>query len=213
MKKNKKKRLKYKVPLLIILVLIILVVILLIFKPFKKEEPSIVKVVDTIDNFNYTLDERDTKLLKKTYQELKKELSSSDIDYENYAKILAELFVIDLFTLDNKINKYDVGSLEYVYPDSLENFKLNVEDTIYKEIENDKDGKRKQTLPIVKSVESKDVKKDTFQIGETALESYVVNLTWDYEKDLGYDTKATITLVAKDNRLYVVSYSAGDTNE
>lgn len=213
MKKNKKKKMKYKISLLILAILIIVVIILIGIKLFKKEDSAPVKVVDSIDNFGYTLDERDTKLMKDTYKELKEVLKASNIDYEEYAKVLAKLFVIDLFTLDNKINKYDVGSLEYVYPESLDNFKLNVEDTIYKLIENDSDGKRKQSLPIVKSIEVTDSKKDTFLIGEESKESYVVSLEWKYEKDLGYDTHADVILVAKDNRLYVVSYNVGDANE
>lgn len=213
MRKNKKKKMKYKISLLILAILIVVVIILIGTKLFKKEDDAPVKVVDSIDNFGYTLDERDTKLMKDTYKELKEVLKSSNVDYEDYAKVLAKLFVIDLFTLDNKINKYDVGSLEYVYPESLDNFKLNVEDTIYKLIENDSNGKRKQSLPIVKSIEVTDSKKDTFLLGKESKESYTISLKWKYEKDLGYDTHADVTLVALDNRLYVVSYNVGDANE
>ena len=80
-------------------------------------------------------------------------------------------------------------------------------------IENDSDGKRKQSLPIVKSIEVTDSKKDTFLLGKESKESYTISLEWKYEKDLGYDTHADVTLVALDNRLYVVSYNVGDANE
>lgn len=205
---------KYKLLLRILVICIIVIIGLLVVKNISKKTPkNDVKVIDSIVDFSYTLDERDSSLMKDTYKDLKKVLSSKDIDYEKYSKIIAELFIIDLFTLDNKINKYDVGSLEYVYPESLDNFKLNVEDTIYKLIENDSDGKRKQSLPIVKSIEVTDSKKDTFLLGKESKESYTISLEWKYEKDLGYDTHADVTLVALDNRLYVVSYNVGDANE
>ncbi|MBD8922795.1 hypothetical protein EGR52_05145 [bacterium] len=212
MRKNKKKKMKYKISLLILAILIIVVIILIGTKLFKKEDDAPVKVVDSIDNFGYTLDERDTKLMKDTYKELKEVLKSSNVDYEDYAKVLAKLFVIDLFTLDNKINKYDVGSLEYVYPESLDNFKLNVEDTIYKTIEDNTYGKRTEKLSVVSSVNVTDVSTNTFKINEEEVPSYVVTLNWDYENDLGYDKNATITLVKKDKKLYVVEYE-GVVNE
>ena len=76
MRKNKKKKMKYKISLLILAILIIVVIILIGTKLFKKEDDAPVKVVDSIDNFGYTLDERDTKLMKDTYKELKEVLKS-----------------------------------------------------------------------------------------------------------------------------------------
>ena len=188
---------KYKILLTILIILIIIIVAaIIVFKVFKGSstaEP--VKVVDSIDNFDYTLDDRDTELMKKTYNELKDILTASDIDYEKYAQALAKLFVIDLFTMDNKVNRYDVGSTEYVYPDSVENFKTNVEDTIYKTMENNSNGKRKQKLPEVSAIDESNVETSTFTIGEDEYESYIVKLSWSYEKDLGYDKNATITLI------------------
>jgi len=135
---------KYKYPLLILILVIIIIIGLIVFKMFftKSEVKNNVKVIDSIVDFSYTLDERDTTLMKDTYKELKRVLKEKDINYEEYASILARLFVIDLFTMDNKINKYDVACLEYVYPDNVDNFKTNVEDTIYKTIEDNTYGKK-----------------------------------------------------------------------
>lgn len=203
---------KYKILLAILIILIIIIVAaIIIFKVFQggtSAEP--VKVVDSIDNFDYTLDDRDTELMKNTYNELKDVLTASEIDYEKYAQSLAKLFVIDLFTMDNKVNRYDVGSTEYVYPDSVENFKTNVEDTIYKTMENNSDGKRKQNLPEVSSIDEAAVETSTFTIGEEEYDSYVVKLSWSYEKNLGYDTNATITLIPLNEKLYVVEYVTGE---
>lgn len=203
---------KYKILLIVIIVLIIVIIAAIVaFKFLKGSEPAEpVKVVDRIDNFDYTLDDRDTELMKNTYNELKTVLSSDEIDYEKYAEILSKLFVIDLFTMDNKVNRYDVGSTEYVYPDSVDNFKTNVEDTIYKSMENNSDGKRKQDLPEVSSIDNTSVEKSTFTIGEEEHESFVVNINWSYVSDLGYDDNATITLIELNEKLYVVEYVTGE---
>ena len=206
---------KYKYPLLLLILVIIIIVGLILFKLFfaKDEVKNNVKVIDSIVDFSYTLDERDTKLMKDTYEELKNILKEREIDYDDYAKVLAKLFVIDLFTMDNKINKYDVACLEYVYPDNLENFKTNVEDTIYKLMEDNTYGKRTEKLSIVNSVEITKEEESTFKIKEEELPSYVVTLNWTYDKDLGYDKNATITMIRKDKKLYVVEYKAGAVNE
>ena len=203
---------KYKIVLITIAILIVIIIAsIIIFNVFKDsdaKEP--VKVVDSIDNFDYTLDDRDTELMKNTYKELKEALSATEVDYEAYAKLLSELFVIDLFTMDNKINKYDVGSTEYVYPDALENFKLNVEDTLYKHMENNSSGKRKQDLPEVSSIDVLSTETGEYTIGENSFDSYIVNLSWQYVSDLGYDNNALITLINLDNKLYVVEYEVGE---
>ncbi len=203
---------KYKILLIVIIVLIIVIIAAIVaFKFLKGSEPAEpVKVVDRIDNFDYTLDDRDTELMKNTYNELKTVLSSDEIDYEKYAEILSKLFVIDLFTMDNKVNRYDVGSTEYVYPDSVDNFKTNVEDTIYKSMENNSDGKRKQDLPEVSSIDNTSVETSTFTIGEEEHESFVVNINWSYVSDLGYDDNAIITLIELNEKLYVVEYVTGE---
>lgn len=207
-------RKKYKRLLIVIIIFIVIIVGLIVIKKVTtKSVKNDVKVVDSIDSFSYTLDERDTILMKNTYNELKKVLKEKTIDKEKYASLLAELFVIDLFTIDNKINKYDVACLEYVYPSSIDNFKMNVEDTLYKRMEDNTFGKRKQKLPVVKSVNVSDVENNTFKINDKEMESFVVKLTWDYEENLGYDTSASITLVEDSNKLYVVEYETGVNNE
>lgn len=204
---------KYKRILIIILIVVLLAIIsFVIYKILlnNKTEEEVVNVVDSISEYGYNLDDRDTELMKSTYEELKNILNSDEIDYELYASALAKLFVIDLFTMDNKINKYDVGSTEYVYPDALENFKLNVEDTLYKHMENNSSGKRKQDLPEVSSIEVLSTETGEYTIEENSFDSYIVNLSWQYVSDLGYDNNALITLINLDNKLYVVEYEVGE---
>ena len=203
---------KFKRLIMIFIVIAILLIIsFLVYKLLKNNNTNDnIKVVDSIEKYGYNLDDRDSALMKSKYEELKKVLNSDEIDYEEYAKILAELFIIDLFTMNNKINKYDVGSAEYVYPDSIENFKLNVEDTIYKHMENNSDGKRKQDLPEVSGSNITAINTGEFLIDEENYDSFIVELNWDYVKDLGYDDNATITLINLDNKLYVVEYLVGE---
>lgn len=198
--KKKYKRLLFTM----IIILIVIIVGILTLKFYKSLNTREIKVIDTVENFDYALEARDTVLYKNIHRELKNNLESDEINYDEYAKEIAKLFIVDLFTLDNKLSPYDVGGLEFVYPDVLDNYKLNVEDTLYKHIETD--SKRKQKLPIVSSIDVDDFTKDEYVIDKDTYPSYVVKLNWSYEHDYGYDTYAAVTLILKDEKVYVVEY-------
>ena len=202
-----KKRKKLKKSVIVVLVLIFIVVGAFVGrKIYKKINTHEVKVVDTIDDFSYTLDDRDTELYKTNFNELKSVLKADTVDYDAYAKVVAKLFVIDLFTISNKTNKYDIPSEEFVYPDAIENFAINVGDTLYKYVSDNTDNKRAQELPTVSSIEVDKFETGKFSVGEEKYDSYVVKLSWEYEKDLGYDKEATVTLIKDKDMVYVVEY-------
>ena len=169
----------------------------------KKDDKPIVTNKDTIKGYDYTLKSNATKLYEDEFKALKANLEG-DINYDEYAVSVAKLFVIDLYTINNKINKYDTGGVSFVYPDGRDNYKLNVQDTIYKYVEDNTNGKRTQNLPEVSSVIVKDSKKDTYKIGDNSFEAYKINLEWSYVQDLGYDKTGEIILIKKDRNIYVV---------
>ena len=169
----------------------------------KKDDKPIVTNKDTIKGYDYTLKSNATKLYEDEFKALKANLEG-DINYDEYAVSVAKLFVIDLYTINNKINKYDTGGASFVYPDGRDNYKLNVQDTIYKYVEDNTNGKRTQNLPEVSSVIVKDSKKDTYKIGDNSFEADKINLEWSYVQDLGYDKTGEIILIKKDKNIYVV---------
>jgi hypothetical protein len=204
MKKKKKKK---KIILIIIIVGIIIGLLLIAKHLYYKMNTNDIKVVDKIDNYGYSLEDRDTKLFKENYNSLKDVLNKSEINYEDYAKYEASLFIIDLYTINNKVNKYDIPSLDYLYSDAIDNFKLKIMDSMYRYLKNNSDNSRNQELPEVKSINITDTKKTTYKIGDTTYDAYEISLTWDYVKDLGYDTKGKVIIINKDNKLYVVEYT------
>ncbi len=205
---------KYKISLIIVSILLIITIGLLCFKKFvydknSNEKPSVYSsVVEKMDEYGYTLDDRDSDLFKEKYLELKTNLTSDEINYEEYAKSLSELFVIDLLTISNKVNKYDVGGLEYLYDSEKEMFKGKIMDTIYDFVEDNSYGKRNQELPTVSNVTISDIKESQYEIDNSKKESYDITMDIEYEKDMGYDKKVTITIVKDENKMYVVKYTA-----
>lgn len=157
-----------------------------------------------IKDFEYLCEDDQTSLFKSEFKILKKNLESVDIDYLEYAYSISKLFVVDLYTLDNKKNMYDVGGVQFVYPDARDNYKLNVENTLYKYMEDINDGKRKQELPEVSGVNITSHEEIDYDISNVKHKGYKINIDITYVKDLEYDAKAEIILVKSDKYLYVV---------
>ena len=116
---------------------------------FNKNEER--KQIDSIEFYGYTLSENDTDIYKTYFKELTKVLNEKPINYSDYAKTISKLFIIDLYTLDNKLGSTDIGGLEFIHKNLRENFKENEGATLYKFMDNNLNGDRTQKLPIIKS--------------------------------------------------------------
>lgn len=174
----------------------------------KPEEAKVVVTeLDNIEEYGYKLEDRDTILYKENFKSLRELLKSDEVSFEEYAKLISKLYIIDLYTIDNKVNQYDVGGMEFVDPGAKDNFDLKVKDTIYKYVEDNTYGKRNQDLPIVKSVNVDGIEAEKQKVGEQEFEGFSVKISWDYEKDLGYDKNAVLKLIKKDKLLYVIRQS------
>lgn len=204
-------RKRYKIFLSIIITLVILLLSFVVymkhFRNSETKEANKSNIVHNIENYGYTLDDRDTELMKNEFHSLEAILNEEEIDYEKYAQSLSKLFIIDLFTINNKINKYDIGGLEYIYGSEQIKFKDIVLDTIYMDVLDNTYHSRNQKLPEVKTVNVLETNKSSYQKDDKMVESIIVTVAWEYTLDLGYDNKANITLVNDNNQLYVVEYS------
>ena len=159
-----------------------------------------------INGYGIKLDDNDTTLYKTEYEALEKNLTGDEINYDEYAKSVAKMFIIDLYTIKNKINKYDVGGVDFVYESAKENYTINVTDTIYKYVEDNANGEREQQLPVVKTISVDSIEKTKFKVENAKKEydAYSIKLTWTYSINLGYDTTGEVIVINDNNKLYVV---------
>lgn len=210
MKKSKKVMNKNRVFYIVVSVLTILIVIgtgvKVVFDFFIKDDREVVSktTLDNLDSYGYTLDDLDTELYKTYFNELKDVLNKDEVDYDTYAEILTKLFVTDFYTLNNKVTSSDIGGVEFVHKDILDNFKMNAGDTMYNHVKNNVYGDRVQELPIVKNVTIDSVTEEKYTYNKTEYDSYKVDASWEYEKDLGYDSKGTFYLIRDNDKLNIV---------
>ncbi len=201
---------RYIIGLSIIVVLIVLIIgftLYMHFHPMEKKEQIKVNVLDSISEYGYSLDDRDSSLFEEEYNKLKEILDSNEINEEDYSEEVARLFVIDLYSIKTKVNKYDVGGKEFYFTDKATMFENKVKDTLYDLVEDDSYGNRTQQLPIVSKIETKNITVDNYKLGEEEVDAYIIELEWEYEKDLDYDNKGFVTVVKDGIKWSVVAFT------
>ncbi|MBE6148399.1 MAG: hypothetical protein E7167_02765 [Firmicutes bacterium] len=198
---SKRRKKKGIIAIVAILIIACLILYLILFH-FGSDSS---KVVDEVEKYGYTLDNRDTELMKEIFNNLKTELSNSKINYEKYAEQLSKYFIVDLYTIDNKLNKYDVGGSDCIHPDHVTNYQLKVSDTLYRYLE--ESSSRKTKMPEVSKINVDDITSDSYKYGENEYDAYKVNLSWEYKEELGYDDSGIVTLMKIEDKLYVAEYT------
>lgn len=212
---NKRKKIKKsnnnKKILICFIIVILIVGVYFGYTKFLKKDKTVTapKVVDEIKSFNYVVNEKDTKLFKSVFSDLKKVLSEKEVDNKKYAETIAKLFVIDFFNLENKSSKNDIGGVQFVYSSYQTDFVDYARDGIYKQVNNSIDSKSKQVLPSVTSVNV--VSSD--EIDPTSIfesyksqennKGYEVVVEWNYKNGEGFQNKATLTIVSDGEKLSV----------
>lgn len=177
---------------------------------FNKEDEKVdsnneVKITDQMEQYDYYLEEDATDYYKSLFQELKNVLNSDNISMEDYAKIVAKMFVTDVFTLDNKISSNDIGGLQFVYKDYENDFIKIAQTTLYSMVESNIYNDREQELPIVSEVTIDEINNSRFNYNNNDYDSYEVVVSVKYVKDLGYPVKYKLVLIKDNKYLYVVS--------
>ena len=207
---QQKKKSKIKTVLIVLAVILVIVgggfaVYKLVFDKEEKVKQEI-KEIDNLKDYGYTLTDNDSKYFKSEFEELKKIINGKEIDEETYVTQVAKMYAIDLYSLNTKVNKYDIGGLEYYHVNKKDMYELKVMDTLYSIVLDNTFGDRKQELPEVSGVEVLNVKESTYKLGDKKVDSYEVQLTLTYVKDMGYDKNVTVTLVKENdsNRWSVV---------
>ncbi len=203
-------RLKKNVKRVIILIFVIFTIVvgaIIYFKYNDKEKVNEVKIVNEIKDYDYKLKENKPKKYKEMFDELKEILSSKNIDEEAYVKKISEMFIYDFYSLNDKVAKTDVGGVDFVYKEIIDNFLLNAEDTYYKYVESNIYNNRKQSLPTVSEITIESVEKETYAYNQQNDEmAYKVKVSWSYTDDnfSDYQKEATLIFIHDKNKLSLV---------
>ena len=197
---------KVKVILTIAIILIVAGLGFIAYESIKPKEVKKATVVNEIKDYGYTLKSTRNDRYKKEFQKLKDILDKKNVLEEEYLKQISKMFIMDFYTLDDKLANTDVGGIDFVHTNAKTNFLEKSEDTVYKYVENDIYGTRNQKLPEVTDVTIDNIENIEYTIGTdfTDDSAYQVEVSIKYKEDMDYPTKATLTFVHEDNKLSLV---------
>ena len=204
-KRRRKKKIKVG-PIILLLIVVFVVIGYFIYN--SRPKLQVVSIVSKIEKYDYYLEDNATNIYKDNYNKLEKELKDNKVDEENYAKLVGKLFVIDYYTLNNKITNKDIGGVQFIHSNLKSEFVNKASNTIYKYVKNDLYGNRKQSLPEVKSVDVKDIKEIKYNNKDYKDDrGYELELEVKYKKDYDYPEKVNLKIIHEDNKLVIVEIS------
>lgn len=203
-------KLKKKVKRFLIILLIVIVATVggFVFYEMTNTSKVTIKkatVLNEIKEYGYTLKSNKSKAYKKEFANLATILNSDSVDEEAYLKSITKLFILDFYTLSDKVANTDVGGVDFIHTDAKTNFLEKAEDTIYKYVENNMYGGRRQSLPTVQDVTIEDIQNVSFTLNkETDTNAYQVTVSWTYTEENDYQNKATLTFAHEGKKLSLV---------
>lgn len=203
-------KLKKKVKRFLIILLIVIVAAVggFVFYEMTNTSKVTIKkatVLNEIKEYGYTLKSNKSKAYKKEFANLATILNSDSVDEEAYLKSITKLFILDFYTLSDKVANTDVGGVDFIHTDAKTNFLEKAEDTIYKYVENNMYGGRRQSLPTVRDVTIEDIQNVSFTLNqETDTNAYQVTVSWTYTEENDYQNKATLTFAHEGKKLSLV---------
>lgn len=189
----------------VLAVILLIGVISGLFYLKSRKELQVVSVVSEIDSYNYYMESNATRIYKKYYKLLENELKDNKVDEEKYAQLVAELFAIDYYTLNNKVTNKNIGGVQFIHSNLKDKFISDSSNTVYKYIKNNLYKNRHQQLPEVNSVEIKEIKKVKYNKKDYKDDSaYEVVVNIGYVKNYDYPTSLTVTLIHEQNKLVII---------
>lgn len=203
----KKRRLK-KGPIVLLFLFVFMILMYSMYDVYtglKGNKAAEVKTIDEIPTYGYKIDETASKYVKSLFKELKKVLEEKEVDEKQYAELVGKIFLADFYSLDAAINKNDIGGLQFIYKKSQEDFSAKAKDTVYRYVENNIYHNRKQSLPLVTSVDVKNVEQKAYNKASiNDAKAYYMDFEITYKTDMGYPAKASLVLVHTDKKLEIV---------
>lgn len=198
---------KYKInkKRVLIVILLIIGVILGLFYLNTRKKLQVIEIKSEIKEYNYYLESNATKIYKEYYEELEEELSKNKINEKEYATLISKLFVIDYYTLKNKVTNKNIGGIQFIHTNLKDRFIDDSSKTVYKYVKSNLYGRRKQKLPEVKSVEVTKVEEIKYNHNDYKDDNaYQVVLKVKYKKDYNYPKKVKLSLIHENNKLVIV---------
>lgn len=202
MKKRKNKTSSFRKVLIIVLVI---GTIIGLFYYSNRKKLQVITIISSIDEYGYYLESNATDVYKKYYDELNSLLDKKEIDEKEYASLISKLFVIDFYTLNNKITNKNIGGVQFIHSNLKDKFIDESSNTIYKYVKSNLYGNRKQKLPEVKTVDVEKIDEIEYKNGDYKDDTgYEVVVDVKYVRNYDYPETVRLKLINENDKLVIV---------
>lgn len=160
---------------------------------------------------NNVIDQKNGYVLLANASEYEKELFArleEDLDDEEKASLIYQLFLANFYSLDLANSKNDVRGVQFVYEPFQKDFIDLAKEHVYTMVQNNFFSKRTQQLQMVEEVIVIEALESTFEKGDTSFESYIVRGEVVYEKNPGFREEVELEIIINNEKFEVVKMTA-----
>ena len=159
---------------------------------------------EEIEGYDYILKPTRNDRYKEMFHQLERILNEQEIDEKAYITQISKMFIMDLYTLNDKTSSDDIGGMDFVHSNVRDKMERILKNGVYYYL--DDEDYDVSELPEVTDVFIEKIENINYNYNPDFNDSfaYQVDVSIVYKEDLGYPTFANLIFTHEGNKLSLV---------
>ena len=159
---------------------------------------------EEIEGYGYILKPTRNDRYKEMFHQLERILNEQEIDEKAYLTQISKMFIMDLYTLNDKTSSDDIGGMDFVHSNVRDKMEEILKNSVYYYL--DDEDYDDSELPEVTDVFIEKIENIEYNYNADLTDSsaYQVDVSIVYKEDLGYPTFANLIFIHEGNKLSLV---------
>ena len=159
---------------------------------------------EEIEGYDYILKPTRNDRYKEMFHQLERILNEQEIDEKAYITQISKMFIMDLYTLNDKTSSDDIGGMDFVHSNVRDKMERILKNGVYYYL--DDEDYDVSELPEVTDVFIEKIENINYNYNPDFNDSfaYQVDVSIVYKEDLGYPTFANLIFIHEGNKLSLV---------
>ena len=159
---------------------------------------------EEIEGYGYILKPTRNDRYKEMFHQLERILNEQEIDEKAYLTQISKMFIMDLYTLNDKTSSDDIGGMDFVHSNVRDKMEEILKNSVYYYL--DDENYDDSELPEVTDVFIERIENIEYNYNADLTDSsaYQVDVSIVYKEDLGYPTFANLIFIHEGNKLSLV---------
>ena len=159
---------------------------------------------EEIEGYGYILKPTRNDRYKEMFHQLERILNEQEIDEKAYLTQISKMFIMDLYTLNDKTSSDDIGGMDFVHSNVRDKLEGILKNGVYYYLDDEDYGDSE--LPEVTDVFIEKIENIEYNYNANLTDNsaYQVDVSIVYKEDLGYPTFANLIFIHEGNKLSLV---------